>query len=123
MSLSLKIQDDAATKTYTLLEVPLTKKRAIGESTTTTLNGNVFTDYIYKKFQIEHTWANMSQNEYLELERFFERQFTLHKYPLITIPELGIENVPCKMTLSEQKIVNNCGMVEDITVTFRESKQ
>ncbi len=123
MSLTLKIQDDSTTKVYTLLEVPFTKNREIGESTVSTLGGNVYTDYIYKKFKLEHTWSFMSAADYAVLEGFFNRQFTTHKYPRITVQELGIEDVPCRMTLNEQKIVNNCGMVEDITVTFRETAQ
>ena len=123
MSLTLTIKDDTLTKVYPLLEVPLTKKREVGKTEITTLNGNVYTDYIYKKFVFEHKWAWMSEDDYRVIEGFYDRQFINHKYPIISIPELGIENMVCAMELSDQEIVSNCGTVENVTITLRETTQ
>lgn len=123
MSLTLTITDDVASVTYNLLEVPFTKSRETGTSDVTVLNGNIYTDYIYQKFKLEHTWAVMTADEYRELEGFYNRQFTLHKYPRVTVLDLGIENVVCKLELGDQDIINNCGWVEKVKISLRETSQ
>lgn len=123
MSLTLIITDDNASVTYTLLPSPFHKKREIGKSEVLTASGDVYTDYIYKKFEFEYEWGFLVADEYAVLEGFFNRQYSLNKYPRISIPELGVDNMVAKMELSDQNIVNNCGMVEKVKVSFRESSQ
>ena len=123
MSLTLTITDDQETVTYDLLEVPFTKANETGTSDVTVLSGNVYTDYVYHKFRLDHTWAVMSEDEFLEIEGFYNRQFSLNKYPRVTVPELGIDNVPCRMKLSDRKIISNCGLVEKVKISLRETVQ
>lgn len=123
MSLTLTITDDNTSITYTLLPSPFRKNREIGESKVLTASGDVYTDYVYKKFEFEYEWGFLTADEYAVLEGFFNRQFSLNKYPRITIPELGVENMVVRMELSDQNIVNNCGMVEKVKISFRETTQ
>ena len=123
MSLTLTITDDNTSITYALLPSPFNKKREIGKSEVLVASGDIYTDYTYKKFEFEYEWGFLSAEEYAVLEGFFNRQYELHKYPRITILELGVENMVVKMELGDQVIVNNCGMVENVKVSFRESTQ
>ncbi|MBR2681037.1 MAG: hypothetical protein IKE23_09865, partial [Exiguobacterium sp.] len=97
--------------------------RVMGKSEVTTQSGDIYTDYVYKKFEFKYEWDFLSAAEYAVLEGFFNRQFSLNKYPRITIPELGVENMVVRMELSDQNIVNNCGMVEKVKISFRETTQ
>lgn len=123
MSLALIITDDNTSITYTLLPSPFNKNREIGKSEVLVASGDIYTDYVYKKFAFEYEWDFLSAEEYAVLEGFFNRQYELHKYPRISIPELGVDNMVARMELSDQSIINNCGMVENVKVSFRESTQ
>lgn len=123
MSLTLTITDDDTSINYTLLPSPFNKKREIGKSEVLVVSGDIYTDYVYKKFEFEYEWGFLTAEEYAILEGFFNRQYSLNKYPRISIPELGVDNMVAKMELSDQSIINNCGMVEKVKVSFRESTQ
>lgn len=123
MSLTLTITDDNTSITYAILPSPFHKKREIGKNEVLTASGDVYTDYVYKKFEFEYEWGFFTAEEYAVLEGFFNRQYELNKYPRISIPELRVENMVAKMELSNQSIINNCGMVEKVKVSFRESSQ
>lgn len=123
MSLTLTITDEHDSVTYSLLEVPFTKANETGTSDVTVLSGNVYTDYVYRKFRLDHTWAVMTEDEFLQIEGFFNRQFTLNKYPRVSVPELGIDNVPCRMKLGDRKIITDCGLVEKVKISLRETAQ
>ena len=119
----LTITDDTGTETFANPEVPLTRETIEGATDIETLDVNVYTDFFALKGRIERTWAYMSAAEYALLKGFYERQFTTGKYPLITIEGLGIEDLPARMTLSPTEIIDNCGYVQNVTATFRESAQ
>lgn len=121
--ITLKLTDDNTSVTYDLLQVPFTQGEDLGKTDIKTINGNVYTDYIYQKRTWEHTWSYMTSAEYEELKGFFDRQFTNKKYPLVTIPALNVSNVPAVMTISNRQIINNCGMVNNVKITLRETSQ
>ncbi len=121
--LTLKLTDDSEVIEYDLLEVPLTESPIRGATDIETLDGNVSTYFTYNKRSWRHRWAYMSKEDYEKLKGFYDRQFTNHKYPLLSIPELNVNNVPVLMNINQRDIVNNCGMVSGVETTFRESKQ
>lgn len=123
MSLTLTLTDTQDTVTYTLLEVPFTTEDVTGTTSVTTLSGNVYTDYLYDKRQWKHKWSWMTEADYNKLRGFFDRQFTLYKYPLLSIPDYGVENVPVKMEISARKTIDNCLRVEDVEIKLRETAQ
>lgn len=123
MRITLTIKDDTAEETFDLLPSPFTRKKEIGKAEVTTASGDVYTDYVYRKFSFEYEWGYLTAEEYAVLEGFFDRQFSSHKYPRITIPALEVADMPVRMELSEQNIVNDCGVVENVSVAFRETRQ
>lgn len=121
--ITLTLTDSQDSRTYQDYEVPFTDSEVGGEESITTLNGNVYVDFIYTKHVWERKFAWLSEEDYLALKGFVDRQRTTCKFPLLSIPEFGIENVPVYLTISERNTTNACGMVEDITTTMRETTQ
>ena len=123
MSFSLTITDDTGSATFTNPEIPLVKETLEGVTDVQTLDMNVYTDFFANKSLITRTWAYMTATEYALLRGFYDRQFTLNKYPLITIESIGIEDTPVRMTLSATEYIDNCGTVQNVQASFRQSVQ
>jgi hypothetical protein len=123
MSLTLTLADAQATKTWDLLEVPFTESEVKGQTQVEVQSGNAYVDYVYRKFVWSHTWKYMSETEYLELVGFRERQYQTFQCPLVTIPELGVHDVPVIVSVGDRNIISNCGTVRDVKLTLRETAQ
>lgn len=126
MAITLTITDTSVTQTYDVLYVPLVSSPIITETDVQTVDGNISTYYNSTKQSFSVQLGNMTQAEYSVLKGFITRQYQNLKYPAITITgaiNLNVNNMIAKMTLSDQQVVNNCGLVEGVELTFRESKQ
>lgn len=119
----ITLTDDLGTDTTPTLNVPLTESELEGATDVQTLDMNIYTDFFAKKRLWSHTWKYMSEDDFNTLKGYYDRQFTLYKYPRITIDQLGVDEVPARMTITPQNIIDNCGTVENVRVTFRESTQ
>jgi hypothetical protein len=119
----IQLTDDVADEIMPTLNVPLTEGIIEGATDVTTLDMNLYTQFIAQKRLWSHTWKYMSEANFNLLKGFYDRQFTLFKYPLLTITEQGVENIVVRMTLSPRNIIDNCGTVEDVQVSFRETVQ
>lgn len=117
------ITDDSGSDTLPALEVPLTVTPLEGASDVQTLDYNIYTDFITQKRILSHTWAYMDEADFAMIKGYYDRQLTLFEYPTITITELGITDMTARMTLSPQSVIDHCGTVEGVTVSFRESNQ
>lgn len=123
MSITLTIEDSSKSKTYSELEIgsPLTISDIQGKAENTTLSGDVYVDFVYKKQEFSVQFPYPDEDEYLELRGFYDRQFTTNSFPTISIPELGIEDMVVYMDLSSRDIVSQCLDSDTITATFRET--
>lgn len=126
MAITLTISDTQQSATYTLIEAPLVSSPVIAETDVTTIDNNISTYYTGTKRRFEVNFGYMTDTEYQILLGFRDRQYTNYKYPTITFS--GATNLPsttitAKMVLSDQRIINNCGLVENVSAEFRESKQ
>lgn len=119
----IELTDSTTTAEMPTLDVPLTQTILEGATDVTTLDMNMYTDFYAQKNQWTHTWRFMSESDFTILKGFYERQFSLKLYPSLTITDLGVEDVVVRMYLSPQSIIDNCGEVEDVQVTFRETVQ
>lgn len=125
--IALTIQDSTDSMTFdvTMLS-PITLNPIINEADVETIDGNISTYYGSTKRQYEISLAPMDQESYASLKAFIERQYQTLKYPQITVTgatTLNIENMTAKMALNAIEVVNMCGLVDNIRLTFRESKQ
>ena len=126
MAITLTITDASVTQTYTLLMSPVVSTPIITETDVQTVDGNISTYYNSTKQSFTVQLGNMTQDEYSVLKGFIQRQYQNLKYPAITITgaiNLNVSNMVAKMTLNDQSVVNNCGLVEGVQLGFRESKQ
>ena len=125
--ITITITDAQQSQSFETLIQPLVDTPVLNEGDVTTIEGDIATYYTgNKKRNISVLFGYMTTDAYAVLEGFRDRQRTNHAYPLITIngaDGLAVDNLPCKMTLSAQSIVDNCGTVENVRVTLRESVQ
>jgi hypothetical protein len=89
----------------------------------TTLSGELYTDFV----SIEHSWTfsydSLTQAQYDVLRAVYNSQFTLFTFPELTIDFYDIEDQPVRMYINEKDIWNNCGAVQNVQITFRETEQ
>lgn len=127
MAITLTISDMVDTATFTVFESPITLEPVISMTDITTIDNNIST-YITgtpKRFY-SFNLGYMDRETYKVLKEFYDRQFTVLKYPSITVDgteNLNIVDMVGKMTLNTQEVIDNCGTVEGVIVSFRESKQ
>lgn len=126
MAITITITDAQDSQTFSLIEAPLVSAPIIAETDVKTVDNNISTYYTGTKRGFTVSFGYMSDSEYALLLGFRDRQYTNMKYPTITIS--GATNIPStaittKMTLNDQRIITNCGLVEGVSADFRESKQ
>lgn len=125
--IQLTIQDNQDSMTFgATLVTPITLAPIINETDVETLDGNISTYYSSTKRQYSFRLYPMDAESYASLKAFIQRQYSNLRYPSITVEgdqNLNVDSMTAKMTLSEQQVINQCGLVENITVTFRESRQ
>lgn len=127
MTISLTITDTTDSATFNIFEAPISLDPVIAMTDITTIDNNVST-YITGEPKKLYTFnlGYMDAETYGVLKGFFDRQITNLKYPKITVTgadNLNITNMTGRMILNTQNVIDNCGNVENVSVTFRESKQ
>ena len=117
------LTDSAGTHELPPLEVPLTVSKAEIMTTVEPLSGNVYDDYIATKRIFSHTWAYLTMAEYNLLDEIYERMKTEYIYPLLTVDGEGVSGLTVKYELGQKNIIDDCGLVNAVSVTFRETRQ
>lgn len=123
MAYELTLSDSTTTATFDQAEVPVTTTPLEIATDVQVLSGNLYTDFIAQKRIWSRTFAYLTIDEFNDLKGFYDRQFTLYEYPLLTIVDDNADEVPVRMSISAQNIIDNCATVADVTVSFRESRQ
>lgn len=122
--ISFILSDSQETVSYELYDAPFSDAEVNGgESVITTLDGNVYVDFAYNKRIWTREFAFLKEEAYMQLKGFQNRQRETYKFPLLSIPEFGVANVPVYLTISERKTTNSCGDVVDVKLTMRETTQ
>lgn len=121
--ITFTLTDQTDSQTYTLYEAPFEDAEEGGEEMVTTLDGNVYVDFLFTKRTWTREFKFMREADYLTLKGFVDRQRTTYKFPTLTITEFGVSNVPVYVQISERKTTNACGDVEDVQITMRETVQ
>lgn len=123
MNYQITISDSVDTMTITSPRPPLIEADIEGTADVVTLDLNVYTDFFAKKRLWENTLQYMSEEDFNQLKGFYDRQFTLWEYPLLSIPDLEVTDVVVRMMLSPRRVIDNCGRVENVEMSFRETVQ
>lgn len=121
--ITVTIEDSVGSLTLKQLGVPLVIETIEGATDVVTLDNNMRTDFTNPKRQISIPYDSLTEEQFNDIKAFYDRQYTLFEYPLINISHYGITDMACRMYLSPRNVYNNCGSVENVTITFRESVQ
>lgn len=125
--ITLTIQDSTDQMTFgASLITPIVLNPIINETDVETVDGNISTYYGSTKRQYEIQLYAMDAQSYASLKAFVARQYQNLKYPQITITgaeTLNVASMTAKISLSRTEVVNSCGLVDGISLVFRESKQ
>lgn len=121
--IEMTLTDGTGSDTLALLNVPLTEATIEGAVDVQTLDNNISTYFTDNKRSWSHTWAYMTKDEYDTLKGYYDRQWVTYLYPLLTISQLSISNIPVRMYLEPKNIIDNCETVQGVTVSFRETGQ
>lgn len=81
----MKLADSVDEMTFDLLEVPIEDKDIEGATDNTTIDGNVFTDYLWLKKQFVQKWSLMCKDDYTQLRGFYTRQWENAEAPTYTL--------------------------------------
>jgi hypothetical protein len=119
----IKLEDDTGEYILPELEIPLEEETIENATDVQTLDYNIYTDFISQKRQWTHEWAYMSESEFNQLKAIYDRQFTTYKYPLMTIEYYDLYNIPVRLKINAKKVIDNCGTIQGVSVTFRETAQ
>lgn len=121
------LTDSAGTHELPPLEVPLTRVKNEKKTVVEPLSGNVYEDYIATKRSWAHTWAYLTPEQYDLLDEIYEHRKTDYAYPALTIesdnPNDNVSELTVQYELSPKNIIDECGNVQDVTVSFRETRQ
>lgn len=124
--MELKLLDATGQQTLPAIEVPLTISTLEGAVDVQTLSFDVYTDFITQKRVWTETYAYLTKDEYLLIKGYYDRQFTNFTYPQLSVSGSTVNdvtNIVTRMTLTPQNIIDNCETVQDVTVSFRETRQ
>lgn len=126
MAITITITDSTVTHTYEVWAIPLVSSPDHIGQTVETVDGNVSDYYKARKQKLTLSLGYMTEGEYSVLKGFVDRQWENRRYPTITISgaaNLSVTNMVARMELNSQNVIDNCGTVEGVQVSFRESKQ
>lgn len=123
MEYIIYLTDSSGTHELPPLEVPLTRVKNEKMTTVEPLSGNVYDDYIATKRAWAHTWNNLTKEQYDLLDEIYERAKSERLYPRITIPAENVSLLVVRYELGAKNIIDDCGTVADVTVSFRETRQ
>lgn len=88
-----------------------------------TLDGSMYTDFVSQQYSWTFNYESLTQDEYDALRAIYDSQFTSYEYPLLSIPYYSLADQPVRMYINEKNIWNNCGAVQNVQFTFRETDQ
>lgn len=106
------------------LQVPFTTATIESATDVTTLDGNIYTDFIRQKRKWTITYTVLTEDQYNAVRAYYDQQFiTPWAYPLLSVPYFDIDNVPVRMYMNDKEVWKDCGDVQNIVITLRESRQ
>lgn len=120
---TIYLTDSAGVHELPPLEIPLTRVKNEKMTTVEPLSANVYQDYIATKRIWTHTWAYLTKDEYDLLDEILERMKSEWTYPELTIDGENVTNIVVKYDLGAKSIIDDCGMVRDVTISLRETRQ
>lgn len=124
--MELKLTDSTGHSTLPPIEVPLTIATLEGAVDVQTLSYDIYTDFVTQKRTWTNTYAYLDKDQFNLIKGYYDRQFTDFVYPQLSVTGStanDVTNIVVRMTLTPQNIIDNCETVQDVTISFRETRQ
>lgn len=87
-----------------------------------TLDNSIYTDFTGSRHQSwTYNYDSLTQDQYDALKDAYDGQFTSYEYPTLSIPYYSVADQPVRMYINEKNIWDNCGSVQNVQITFRET--
>jgi len=123
MNYDFTLTDDFGSDIFTGSVIPLSINPVNMDVVVTTLDNNT-TRYIFpEKSSWSYPFDFMDEVQWVKLKGYYDRMRTYYRLPYLSIPGESLSEQAVDMVLSGKQIVDNCGTVQDVTVTFRETAQ
>lgn len=116
------LTDSTGTLNLPPFEVGYKEKKIENATDVQTLDANIYTDFINLKRQWTITYDNLDKATYNIILGYYQRQFTLFKYPTFAVSFYGF-TVATRMYMNDMEVWDNCGSIQNIEITLRESNQ
>ena len=123
MAHEITLTDSSSTWTSPTPNTPLTVQTIEAASEVTTLDLNLYVDLFDTKKVWTVRWGSMDAANYQSLRGFYDRQHSTLEFPYLTIPDLNVSGVVTRMTMSDQSITDESGLVENVEIVLRETIQ
>ena len=123
MNYAITIEDTVDEMTIDLPSPPMRDQDLDFEALVTVMSGDVYLDHFASKKQVTARIQHMSDTDFDRLRDFARRQRTLWQFPIVSIPDLGINNMVVMFSLTPKDVIDKCGTVEDVEMIFRETVQ
>ena len=124
---TMTLSDSSDTMSMTLLEIPIEDKDIEGATDNTTIDGNIFTDYLWLKKQFVQKWTIMDATTYVKLRGFYTRQWENAEAPTYTLEDSDSVEIypatPVRLSLTDGGVIDNCGTRQNVQLTMRETVQ
>jgi len=103
--------------------VPLSEETIEAATDVVTLDNNVYTDFMNQKKAWEFPFESLTEEQYNAIRAFYNDQFVSFQYPTLTIEYYSIVDIPVRMYLNTKEVYNNCGSIQNVKLSFRQSNQ
>lgn len=116
--------DDTTSLTLPLIGSPLIIGKDDGIVTNRTLANNILTWASTPKKTIEVNIPVASPGDWSSIVGFYDRMLSLHKYPLVSIPDFDISSMPVFFEITDRELVDinrDVFYTTDIQLTLRET--
>lgn len=124
MNITATLTSSLGTLQLPVIEVGFTKSRVDKITNVEVLSNDVYTDFSPNRrrlWQFSNSW--LYQDVYEAIEAVYDSQFTTGNYPTISIPYYGVEDVPVLMSINDMDVIDDCGTIQNIKLSFRETSQ
>lgn len=89
-----------------------------------TLDNSLYTDFSGTRHNAwTFNYDSLTEAQYNALKDAYDDQFVSYQYPLLSIPYFSVSGQPCRMSINPKSIIDNCGSVEGVEITFRATAQ
>lgn len=122
MNIVATLTDSSGTLQLPPIEVALQEQTLENATDVVTLDFNVYTDFINTKRQWTLSNDHLDEDTYNALRAYYDRQFTDYAYPVLAIDHYDV-STPVRMYLNTKEVWNDCGSIQNIQMTLRETDQ